>query len=266
MKGLITFIDILGYQSFLENNSATDSALNVLRLVTNLPETVGARNQANWRKFWENKKQTPKLMAIEIEHLIFSDTIVLLYRYPSDDFVLDSSTFAYFSVQTIELMADLFTNGLPSRGVMHEGEFIIEGMCFAGRGIVEAYRACSELDFSGAVLTEHLAGWLSQQNELHVEHVFVDYLAPLKNGESKKKCLNWYHRLNPRDQERCDKDVIQFVSESFWAHRKDLPTSTDSKIRNTCKLIRKFKMTLDEQKQIEEERKERKKLNKSSSN
>ena len=245
MKGLITFIDILGYQSFLENNSATDSALRVLKLVTDLPKSVDAKNQKMWREFWE-KNNKPEFTGFSVEHLIFSDTIVLLYKYPSDDFVLDIQTFAYFTVQSMELMAELFVNGLPSRGVIHQGEFIIEGTCFAGKGIVEAYKTCSKLDFSGIVLTDKLDEWLVGQGELRKHFVFADYLAPFKDGkESRAICLNWYSRLSKELRTKCDSDVIQFVSESFWAHGKDLPINTDSKIRNTCKILRKFRSMMD---------------------
>jgi hypothetical protein len=36
MNGLIAFFDILGYQSFLENNSAIESAEKVLELITEI--------------------------------------------------------------------------------------------------------------------------------------------------------------------------------------------------------------------------------------
>ena len=260
MKGLIAFIDILGYQSFLENNSATDSARSVLKLVTDLPRTVDARNRQKWQGFWKDKQDAQFYSDIKVEHLIFSDTIVLLHSYAPEEAETDPYKFIYFSLLSTELMAELFIAGLPSRGVIHEGEFINEGTCFAGRGIVEAYRACAELDFSGLVLSDKLTEWIPRQTEFNPDVAFIDYLAPLRNGKEKRmRCLNWYRRFDSAKRAECDTDIIQFVSESFWQHRKDLPLAADSKIRNTCKLMRKLRMVTKEvenqqKKKIEEKK------------
>jgi hypothetical protein len=50
MNGLIAFFDILGYQSFLENNnSATESAEKVLTIVTGLPKQIKLEVLDRWK-------------------------------------------------------------------------------------------------------------------------------------------------------------------------------------------------------------------------
>jgi hypothetical protein len=43
------------------------------------------------------------------------------------------------------------------RGAIVEGEFHVKEMCFAGRAIVDAYKLCESLDFSGLVCESQLA-------------------------------------------------------------------------------------------------------------
>ncbi len=50
----------------------------------------------------------------------------------------------------------MFAFGLPVRGVLHEGEFLIKEHCLAGSGIVESYQLCEKLNFSGLVCTSAL--------------------------------------------------------------------------------------------------------------
>ena len=47
MNGLIAFFDILGYQSFLENNSAEQSALKVFDFITESPSKVKDKLRQN---------------------------------------------------------------------------------------------------------------------------------------------------------------------------------------------------------------------------
>jgi hypothetical protein len=54
MNGLIAFFDILGYQSFLENNSATQSAEKVLKLITEIPEQTKSEVSKRWFSLYEN--------------------------------------------------------------------------------------------------------------------------------------------------------------------------------------------------------------------
>jgi hypothetical protein len=56
MNGLIAFFDILGYQSFLENNSATESAEKVLKLITDIPQKAKSEVAEAWLKMNDQTK------------------------------------------------------------------------------------------------------------------------------------------------------------------------------------------------------------------
>lgn len=243
MKGLIVFIDILGYQSFLENNSAEETAEEVLEMIENLPKQVGWEAARVLNAY--NLGKEPKIqMKQKLEHVVFSDTIVLLLKNEDKLDSPDPRGMALIVNAAATLFAKLFSKGLPSRCVVHEGEFINKNACLAGRGVAEAYRLCGELDLSGVVFSETVRETFYGNKKINKKQAYIiDHLVPFKNGKEKHLiCINWYDHLEPDEQKFCDRDVIQFVSEAFWKHDKDIPISVDSKIRNTCKLIRKFIM------------------------
>src|SRR5438034_666770 len=104
MNGLIAFLDILGYQSFLENNSATDSALNVLELIIKTPHNVATQLAASWQATPNLSKTQP-----QVAHLIFSDTIVLSLEYtPDADDLWKQTALIYLTAFAGSLSATLF--------------------------------------------------------------------------------------------------------------------------------------------------------------
>jgi len=217
-------------------------------MIKDLPKQAGERAATFLDKYNNSAKANGQIVTKQLEHVVFSDTIVLLLRNEDNAQSPMVHGFGAAADAALRLMAQLFAKGLPSRCVIHEGEFMMQQSCLAGRGIAEAYRLCGELDFSGIVLSnkvrERISGWNPVTTQTSI---IFEYLVPLKGGAEKKLlCLNWYQTLDEDDRKACDQDVIQFVSESFWKYNKDLPISTDSKVRNTCKLIRRFKLAMKE--------------------
>lgn len=237
MKGLIGFFDILGYQNFLENNSATDSALEVLDIITGIP--VEVRNFT--ASVVESKRPEDKEYCDALTHLVFSDTIVFTLVYPDnvgDDWKFNAQSF--MSVSSSVLAAEMFKKGLPIRGVIHEGDFLVKETCLAGKGIVEAYQLCESLDFSGVVYTPSLRDGMELKSNNDGRFTFT-YLAPQKGGgEVKLLHANWLLFLGNEGLAQCSEDVEKYVLESFWAHQKDCSNKVDSKVRNTVKVIRKM--------------------------
>jgi hypothetical protein len=256
MTGLIAFFDILGYQSFLENNSAPEAAEKVLEMILTLPVQVKEKVKAHMLTQIP-KEANPNVQSATsaIKHLIFSDTIVLLLPYPDGasqewrEIALANIAFA-----SADLCQSLFAFGLPTRGALHEGEFILKEYCFAGTGIIDAYRLCSKLDFAGVVLSEPLAADLAKIqaktrafNTVTYDHFFVPIYSPLKGGAEKTLFhLNWVQSIQGENRLDLKSDVIQFVMRSFWAHKKDCPLSVDAKIRQTCKIMRRLMLACDE--------------------
>jgi hypothetical protein len=242
MPGAIAFLDILGYQSFLANNSAsesTDAALEVLEMITALPKRVQAELSENWAQeaFGQSVIQS-------LHHVIFSDTIVLLIPYAKKD---PGACLTYLTVSAGLLTAKLFDEGLPIRGAIAEGPFIVKDTCFAGKGIVDAYRLCSQLDFSGLVLSHECAERLRRpESAPWVADYLVHILSPLKDRpEDRLYHVNYMRHFGGALQKHLDRDLIDCVMSRFWAHGKDCPTSLDGKIRNTCKMMRKLRFAVN---------------------
>jgi hypothetical protein len=261
MKGIIAFFDILGYQSFLENNSASESALQVLDLITKIPVEVRQEWSSTWNtvKNKENPK-SPSDITKRLTHLIFSDTILLTMPIEETDSQrVRDEALAFMGMMSMHLQYRMFLNGLPLRGVIHEGSYIVKDTCFAGSGIVEAYKQCADLDFSGLVyspplferIKERQAGPDAIFSTHNFDAWFVEVLSPLKNGRELRLCHpNWIGFLQNADKRQMKADVIQFVMKTFWSHKKDCPTSVDSKIRNTCKIFRRLMIADDLQTEI----------------
>jgi hypothetical protein len=252
MTGLIAFFDILGYQSFLENNSASDSALNVLDLINKIPaESTNIVSSIWLKRSAETDTEMSKQITSAQKHLIFSDTIVLSIEYPTSASQLwKDRALAYLTFLSGKLCCEMFTKGLPLRGAMVEGEFVVKDTCFAGKAIVEAYNLCESLDFSGFVYSQHIGQRVLKKDcftSHNFDRFFIPYLSPINKSSKEEKLVhfNWTAYLNAEDQKVFLTDVEKFVLRSFWAHEKDCSLSVDTKIRNTVKLAWRLAIALE---------------------
>ncbi len=240
MKGLIGFFDILGYQNFLENNSAMDTAQQVLNIITSIPKELTSYSEL----------LGPQDKGFVLKHLVFSDTIVFTLDRPdgnSDD-EWTYQAIEYVAICSSLLAGEMFSNGLPMRGVIHEGEFVTLDMCLAGKGIVEAYKLCESLNFSGLVFTPGLGDQFIKKinNGEAINDSLFSYLTPLRDGKEMRLInVNWIYSLSESERSQCKDDAENFVLKSFWAHQKDCAIAVDEKVRNTAKLIRKMTHLFD---------------------
>jgi hypothetical protein len=83
MTGLIAFFDILGYQTFLSNTTAEESVNKVLALITETPTKV-TKKFAHWVEAKNAPNQEEREVANSVQHLVFSDTIVLYIKHAND--------------------------------------------------------------------------------------------------------------------------------------------------------------------------------------
>lgn len=248
MKGLIGFFDILGYQSFLENseNVAGESAEQVLEIINNIPSELN--------KLSGYLQEAEKYKGYELKHLIFSDTIVLMLdqKDDADDEWIKNAREYMFKSSAI-LSSQMFLEGLPMNAVIHEGDYLMKGHSLAGKGVVEAYRQCHQLDFAGTVLSEELGTNVRDERAAfplinNQSQEYFSYLTPLRNGAEKRLIvINWLHYLKEVGgrYEEVAKDIESFVWKSFWAHSKECSQSVDQKVANTTKLLRKMKLNLE---------------------
>jgi hypothetical protein len=249
MNGLIAFFDILGYQSFLENNLAAESTERVLQLINDIPPKTKSELSELWLSLFKEKDGVIlKEVADALNLLIFSDTIVLSITYPTNvsrEWKTEASGF--LGAVAGKLCKNMFIEGLPVRGAIVEGEFIMKDFCLAGKAVVDAYKLCESLDFSGVVFGSSV--YKENEKNLHTfdnEGSIFHHLTSLKNGKEERMFhMNWLVLMNQDEQNFLKADVETFVLRSFWAHNKDCPRGVDEKIKNTVKLIRRYLIQLE---------------------
>ncbi len=242
-KGMVAFLDILGYANFLENNDPKQAAEIVLRCLLNskdiAPDTCKSL-------FMEGKHfGLFKSLFDDIKWLIFSDTIVLLNSYGEDDTEQRRILrWKVFFLLLIALYRHLLDNGLPVRGSITYGDFFVKDYCFAGRSIISAYKLSNRLDLSAIVLDQSALDELIRvrpSSDFHdFAHMRFEYLIPMKNQPS-KKMYALYPSLKVVSSSKIN-DLRQGIAESFWKHNKDIHPEVTPLLNNTELFFRHAKM------------------------
>jgi len=231
-KGFIGFFDILGYTSILENNDPKMIAEPVLKLLTSLDSNINDEILSLTTKF--EASGFHDILKNEVKWLVFSDTILVSMAIPekTDDGKKELRWIAFIAVCKL-LQMFMLKKGLPVRGAINHGEYLIQGTCFAGRPIVEAYKMSQNLDLSACVFTEKASTCINEIWKLtEKNNIIAEYLVPLKDGtEAKLPTLNYI----PKD---LTEDPRELVLKAFWAFNKDIPTSVQQKVLNTEQHIR----------------------------
>ena len=247
-QGLIAFLDMLGYQNIIDNNDIERISELVSRNLSQLPSAVrqymqdGLAKAAKGTHDPQTVTRTTTDCLQDIEYRLVSDSILLalpMANYQTHP-VHTWLAWKLFLNYASRLCAAMFDMGLPVRGAVDYGRFLLDGHCFAGRPIVECYRLSARLDFAGLVLTEAAGEAYAQLRASHdprgadPDPAGFDYLVPMKVGlSSRLLAVNWWsHRQKP------EADVRQAVFDAFRSHKKDVPAPVYSKIQNTEFLIR----------------------------
>jgi hypothetical protein len=242
-KGLVGYFDILGYQSFLDNNDASDEAVaKTLKAFKELPKSVSelaratVKNDHRWNA-----------IITGTETLIFSDTILLTSAYAAEeDLETKEVRWLLFVYQCAIFQRTMFDFGLPVRGAISFGSYVVEDACFAGKPIVEAYRLTSKIDAALACFSKSAT---KEFEEVHkgekVRTAFAgfacDYLVPLKTGEPARMAVINFAKPNGAQFQSLAGEERQLVSECFWKHRKDIPPSAYAKLTHTEMALRYLK-------------------------
>lgn len=245
--GLIGWFDILGYRQMLAQNEAlvvvnilTDTILSIPAEITRRLTTEPDRTEV---------AKVVAQIAAELDWLPFSDTVLVTLDCSS---VLKpeerAQRFLYFLHFCRTFFTGTFVKGIPMRGAIHFGEFLIgkiEGIServFAGRGIGEAEQHVARQDWSGTVLTKRAE---DEKNAVvdaledkswagEVEKVLISYPVPLKGGASEQRfALNWLFPNINRKELREGQTIRALVTERFVAHGKAVRQEVVSKLTNT---------------------------------
>jgi len=244
MHGFIAFFDILGYRNFLRNNSATESAKEVLGVISEIDKRV--YKQCTPAKLNADDQRAFDSMRKSTDWLTFSDTIVLTTAV-EENLTPSERVFRamYFLMHSASVVSAMFLNGLPVRGALHYGSYVFEKTCIAGTGIVDSYDMCSGLDLATAIVSDECmnefraAVKAGKIWEAVLSLLVTPYLIPTKIGEVKGHVLDWWGIVaQAAEKDASPSTIDQIVWSAFWKHGKDISETAESKVSNTLKLVR----------------------------
>ena len=234
--GIVGIFDILGYSSFLENNDVETTAKHVLsKMLSIKKETI-------------KQYKFPIKVPVYFDRFgcnVFSDTILITDAYEDDADETEklATWFLFFSFST-KLWRWMFSEGLPLRGSITFGRFIVEENCFAGKSIVDAFKDSHNLKLAACVIHPDAVKELdrliavSKNDPLKRDlgKQLVDYPAPQKDQEDTDRRSMLRTALDITDE-----DIRQQVLNSFWKHNKDIPAEAQDKVDNTEQFLRFLK-------------------------
>jgi hypothetical protein len=235
-EGLVGFFDILGYQSFLENNDAEVATSEVLNIINDVGDIIGSKI-LNLMEAPDTKDE--KIVG-GIQWLVFSDTILMLMKWDKKNIY----EWTVFNMAASTLCQHMFEFGLPLRGAIRTGKYLLSKSCFAGRTIVEAYRAETSLNLAACVVDEEVVNLINSEFSGDIEvgeivnSMMVKYMTPLSDDQYKKLLLLNYMIPDRFKPNPIDADIRQMVLNSFWAHNKDITPSAEIKAQNTENFFR----------------------------
>jgi hypothetical protein len=255
--GYVGFFDILGYKQVILNNQINATAKLISDILMKMPDTVVTNITRSDAPAVHEMTGTAmaamqawnKILRESIHWLIFSDTILVSMALDrSLHPLLQFQRSGAFFQTCIVLLREMFDRGLPLRGAVSFGDFFIQERCFAGVSIVDAYQLSESLELSGAVLTREAAAMCRETREFAaqhdydnmvdiMDHMFVEYLVPMKRDVNRRHLtLNWVNL--DIGLEAIEKNVRDYVIDSFVSHNKSTPPTVYPKIHNTEMYIR----------------------------
>lgn len=230
-KGLVAFIDILGYQNLLTKIEPEVIAEKILPI-------LGAMKEKTTDKIRSELKSPSiidrfELLFSKTNWVSFSDTILVTLSVDESEAskhqIFQWTAFLYMCAV---LHKHLFEIGLPARGAIEYGKFVVKDSFFAGQSIVDAYKLGSKIEIATcAVSNQAYQRYLQliakvDPTAIDPNLLILEYLVQVKNEpEQLIPTLIW-----KADDEA---DLRSFVLKSFMAHEKDLPLAAKSKALNT---------------------------------
>ena len=243
--GLVAFFDILGYQSFLEQNEPELAAGKISEFVEKVKDFP---KDTFMKLIVPDEKEKPEAnhhitkLLNEITCFIISDAIILALEVDSSQTADSTFRKRYFIVYCSMLFNELFSYGFPPRGAIEYGDYILlktqDSLLFAGKPIVDAYQSAMNLDLSACQVSNSLG----EPPNAFENHTYLKYKTPLKTGDERelKLLMSFYFDVQENTYHTIS-DLTQFVVDSFTAHKKMIDKSVRNKIVNTELFLRNCK-------------------------
>ena len=125
--GLVGFFDILGYENLLSKNEAEDIAKKIFPILMKKGDKVFAEIKSLFSTNLTEDEKTVESIIGTIQWLAFSDTILITLEINNNR--KDYNTFLRwmsFFLICKELQCTFFKVGLPLRGAIDFGKFVIK--------------------------------------------------------------------------------------------------------------------------------------------
>lgn len=153
IKGFFGFFDVLGFKNVIESNNI-DYLFEVIgSFLEQIDETATSMDGAD-----PNHQ-----FSIPIRSMVFSDTIIL-YQTASSDPKGHIFSIGPSLIDVSALLLRLaFEKGLPLRGAISYGEYVVSDRYFLGLPIIEAYKMEKMCKWSGAILCDSAVQMMNTQ-------------------------------------------------------------------------------------------------------
>jgi hypothetical protein len=240
-RGPVGFFDILGYQQFLKNNcpeTAAETVRSVLDALVCLKDEMLLEMMADANILQEQVQVQPKWLVFSDTVLITLDTSKIAVADDEPQSLSEKTELHWivFLLQCISLWNKMFKQGLPLRGAISYGPFVVEETCFVGRPIVRAYKLANDLNCAGVALDVTAREWSKDAFGLGV--LYLDYALPSKvHGSVEGTVLNLAYSLQKRELP-WGVDPRRDIENGFSAHNKGLGHGVAAKVENTEALLR----------------------------
>jgi len=243
--GFVGFFDILGYKYFLESG-IRDVTFKVIRILDTLPNSIDAEHEKFVGTCYHENYLKRDLDQVRFR--VVSDSILLAYAY--DESREKPSQAATFLVTANLLARCMFDEGLPVRGAIAFGDFVLGKHAFAGKPIIDSYTLGQSLDLAACAahktaerefeaLVSADPNWkdILDDNELPR----VRYRAPINHGseELELSCLNLtWPPLDGHPPLENLPDLRDYVYEQCMACGKQIGLDAIPKVENTERFLR----------------------------
>lgn len=238
--GITAFFDILGYKGILENNEPEDIAKTVLRILKKLPNDLQVMQTA--KLLGNGNGAFTKELVDAQRWLVFSDSILLTVSYSQKPLLEEKRCqWAFALYASVLLYKYMFDNGLPVRGCLSFGRYVVDGTLFAGRPIVDAYEASNRFDLSVIAVDARARTELETvgRNETFFCKLLSWYEIPCKDNKTEL----WI--VLPPCPPECRFESHNFggyVKSQFGKHRKTVSPSVQRKVDNSVAYLNCMKI------------------------
>lgn len=237
-RGLVGFLDLLGYKSVAESNSIGELVAIIRRIQETIRQSLEKRNATE--QFLPSV--VPRLETVSaINHVVFSDSVVVYTELPEPDRERHLQV-AMFNEFCCGLVSGLFWAGLPVRGAWAFGDFFVEydktthGVYLAGAPIIEAFEMSNCIDLSACVIAPSAEKVLADMKILESSSEptigYTRHRVPLKGNQKQEMFLLDHHR-NDLHYHPDHKITRQILMQKFGDHNKRITPEVLAKINNT---------------------------------